>query len=271
MSKIIQLTDPHIVCDGRLAYDQVDTAAALTKAVDHINRMLPQIGPVDLAIVTGDLTDFGTADEYDRFRAIMEPLEIPYFAVPGNHDDREIMRAGFAKYHWMPSEGPIQFSVELSDFAVIGLDTRVPSAPHGNLTQASLDFLKEQLTRLGSKPVLVGLHHPPFMTGIHGMDIQNLREVDALREILNSHPREVRLICGHVHRNVTKMFGTVVCMTAPGTSHAVTLEQRFEADNSLTVEPSGYMLHEWRDGFVSHAIPIGTFDGPYPFSTAEYT
>lgn len=269
MTKIIQLSDPHIVPEGQFAYGQVDTGGALAKAVAHVNHMLPQIGPVDLAIVTGDLTDFGTAEEYDRFRKLMEPLEVPYLAVPGNHDDRETMRASFSDQDWMPTEGPIDWVADLPDFAVVGLDTRVPGSPHGHLSESSLDFLKGHLARLAGKPVLIGLHHPPFLTGIHGMDIQHLRETDALREILSSYAGEVRLVCGHVHRNVTKLFGDVICMIAPGTSHAVTLEHRFEAENSLTVEPSGFMLHEWRDGFVSHTIPIGTFDGPHPFSTAE--
>ena len=269
MTRVIQLSDPHIVREGRLAYDKVDTGTALAAAVAHVNRMLPQIGPVDLVIVTGDLTDFGTAEEYHRFRGIMAPLEIPYLAVPGNHDDREAMRTGFSDCDWMPSNGPIQWMKDLPDFAVVALDTHVPGAPHGHLTEASLDFLEGCLSGLSAKPVLVGLHHPPFLTGIHGMDIQHLRNSDALRESLNGHPGEVRLVCGHVHRHAAKLFGDVVCLIAPGTSHAVTLAQRSGIENSLTMEPSGFLLHEWRDGFVSHGIHIGDFEGPYPFSTAD--
>ena len=73
MTRIIQISDPHIVPNGQLAYGQVDTAAALASCVKTVNRLLPEIGPVDLAIVTGDITDFGTKEEYQRFREIMEP------------------------------------------------------------------------------------------------------------------------------------------------------------------------------------------------------
>jgi Icc protein len=265
MTKVIQITDTHIVREGQLAYDKVDTAAALAETVATINRMLPQIGPVDLAIVTGDLTDFGTTEEYHRFRGIMEPLQIPYRAVPGNHDDREAMRAAFADQEWMPSAGPIDWIADLGDFVLVGLDSSVPRAPHGLLTKDSLDFLKRQMSRLSPKPFLVGIHHPPFPTGILAMDEQNLRGSPELREVLDMHAGEVRLLCGHVHRNVAARFGNAICQIAPGTSHAVTLEQRRDATNSLTIEPGGFMLHEWRDGLVSHSIPVGTFDGPYPF------
>ena len=62
MTKIIQISDPHIVPLGELAYGQVDTSIYLRKCVETINRILPEIGPVDMAFVAGDLTDFGTAE-----------------------------------------------------------------------------------------------------------------------------------------------------------------------------------------------------------------
>lgn len=265
MAKVIQITDTHIVREGQLAYGKVDTAAALVETVTTVNRMLPQIGPVDLVIVTGDLTDFGTAEEYHRFCHIMAPLQIPFRAVPGNHDDREVMRAVFSDQEWMPSSGPIDWIADLGDFAVVGLDTNVPRAPHGRLADDSLDFLKRQMDRFSAKPFLVGAHHPPFETGIIAMDIQNLHDSAGLREVLDRHAGEVMLLCGHVHRSVTTRFGNAICQIAPGTSHAVTLEQRDDVVNSLTIEPGGFMLHEWRDGLVSHSIPVGPFEGPYPF------
>ena len=57
MTKIIQISDPHIVPKGQLAYGRVNTLDALNACVETINRILPDIGPVDLAIVTGDVTD----------------------------------------------------------------------------------------------------------------------------------------------------------------------------------------------------------------------
>ena len=62
MTRIIQISDPHIVPYGQLAYGQVDTAKALADCVETINRSLAEIGPVDMVIVTGDLTDFGTEE-----------------------------------------------------------------------------------------------------------------------------------------------------------------------------------------------------------------
>ncbi|MDH5529473.1 MAG: phosphodiesterase [Paracoccaceae bacterium] len=265
MTKIIQISDPHIVPHGQLAYGRVDTAPPLAECVATINRMLPLIGPIDMAIVTGDLTDFGTAEEYRRFRDIMAQLEVPYQAVPGNHDIRDAMRAAFSDQDWMPKTGAINWRHDLADLTLIGLDSTVDGASHGHLTEATLAYLREQLSDLKGRPVIVALHHPPFLTGIEKMDIQNLRESRPLAEILSAYTGELKLICGHVHRNIVSIFGGVVCQIAPGTSHAVSMDQRIGAPNCLTKEPGGFLLHEMRSGLVTHTIPIGQFDGPWLF------
>ena len=74
MTSFIQITDTHIVPEGQLAYGVSDTEGALRRAVAAINARLPVLGPVDCVVVTGDLTDHGTAGDYQRFRAIMADL-----------------------------------------------------------------------------------------------------------------------------------------------------------------------------------------------------
>ena len=269
MTRILQLSDPHIVPEGQLAYGVVDTAAALRDAVATFNRDLPLFGPVDLAIVTGDLTDFGTPEEYRRFREIMSALAVPYRVVPGNHDRREALRQAFAGESWMPASGPIHWSADLPDFGLIALDTLVEGAHHGALDPSALVFVQETLEGFAGKPVVVGMHHPPFATGILPMDVNNLRDSAALRALLEGYSGETRLICGHVHRSTTALFGSSIAMIAPGVSHSVTLDQRIENPHTLSLEPGGFMLHEWRDGLVSHTVATRFPADRYGFVTPE--
>ncbi|WP_067219565.1 phosphodiesterase [Stappia indica] len=266
MTKIIQISDIHIVPEGQLAYEKVDTAAALAETVATINRWLPAIGPVAMVIVTGDVTEHGTDEEYRRFQEIMAPLQLPWRAVPGNHDAREPMRASLAASGWMPESGPIDWVAEFDDLAVICLDTLVEGRPHGELAPASLETLSARLAVFGDKPVLLGLHHPPITSGIAAMDANNLHNAGALRDVIAGYKGEVRIVCGHLHRSIAGLVDGRICQVCPGTSHAVTLDQRANAGNSLTVEPGAMMLHELRDGvLLSHWIPVGRFDGPHPF------
>ena len=60
---IAQITDTHIKPKGGLAYGNlVDTATSLKNIVEHCNKFMPKI---DMAIVTGDLTDSGIIEEYE--------------------------------------------------------------------------------------------------------------------------------------------------------------------------------------------------------------
>lgn len=268
MTRIIQLSDPHIVAEGTLCYGVVDTGKALQQAVTTINRNLPLWGKVDMVIVTGDITDFGTAEEYARFRSIMADLALPVRVVPGNHDLRENMRTAFQDQDWMPESGGINWSAEFSDFGLICLDTLVEGHHHGELQPDALAFLSDTLKKLGNKPVVVGMHHPPFNTGIIPMDINNLRDSAELCKIIDSHPAEVRLVCGHVHRSVTRSFGKAIGLIAPGTSHTVTIDQRVENPHTLSLEPGAFMMHEWRDdGIVSHIIAGNYSNERHPFTT----
>ncbi|WP_420340054.1 phosphodiesterase [Roseibium sp.] len=266
MSKVLQISDTHIVPENQLAYETVDTAAALDDTVSTINRLLPQIGPIDLVLVTGDLTEHGTQEEYSRFKTLLGSLDVAYRAVPGNHDRRGTMRACFEVEEWMPASGPLNWSLDLDAFSVIALDSSVEDKAYGAFEPETLVFLERELDRLNDRPVLVGFHHPPLHVGIAPMDRNNLIKANGLEAAVSKYPGELRLVCGHLHRSIAGLFGSKLCQVCPGTSHAVTLDQRPENTNSLTVEPGGMMLHEWRDErFLSHLLPIGQFGGPHPF------
>lgn len=265
MSKILQITDTHIVPQNDLAYGRVETASALKATVETVNDMLDAIGPVDAVAITGDVTDYGNRADYERFKDIMASLKLPYLVLPGNHDDRENMRDAFASEHWMPANGPICWHLELEDFILIGLDSLVQGQAHGQLCKQSLGYLQNVMKEAKGKPLLLGFHHPPVTIGLHVMDQNNLWNTDDLADCLRSYNGDVRLITGHVHRSSTSLFANRICLTCPGPSHAVSMDLRTDAINCLTKEPGAFMLHERRDGFVSHVIPVGSFDGPHPF------
>src|SRR3954468_21474648 len=90
---IAHISDPHVVVPGALLYGRVDTADFLKRAVADLNRLDP---PPDIVVITGDLVDKGEPEEYDRLRALLAPLAMPIFVIPGNHDGREALRAAFA-------------------------------------------------------------------------------------------------------------------------------------------------------------------------------
>src|SRR3546814_5944891 len=107
---IAQITDLHIRMPGQKAYRVVETDRYLPPAIDALNRLDP--APT-LVIISGDLTDFGRPREYAHLKNMLDPLRVPYFLMPGNHDAREALVAAFPEHRYLRDmENHVQYSVE---------------------------------------------------------------------------------------------------------------------------------------------------------------
>lgn len=262
---IAQITDTHIRPDGRLAYGIVDTAAYLARAVAALNALEPR---PDLVVVTGDLVDFGRAEEYARLRALLAPLRMPYYLLAGNHDDRATLRTSFADHPYLAGADEfVQYTIEGWPVRIIALDTLIPGKGAGELCGRRLEWLAARLAEQPDRPTIIAMHHPPFRTGIAHMDAIGLSGAAALRKVVAPHPNVERIICGHLHRAIQVRFAGTIAGTAPCVAHQVALDLRPDGPSAFVMEPPGYQLHHWtpEDGLRSHTAFIGDFAGPYPF------
>jgi len=265
--RIAQISDLHIKPRGQLAYGRVDTAKALENCVAAVNAFRPA---PDFVVISGDLADTPVAEEYDYLLELLAPLKLPFAGIPGNHDERELMRAAFPKAAYAFSSGPLNQKIAIGELDLMLLDSSVPGKPHGELDALTLQWLDTMLCSSVDRPALVFLHHPPFLAGIWHMDRQNLTNAAELAAIIRRHPRVQLVATGHIHRAALTMFAGVPCTICPAPNHAVDLDLGHLREPSFKVEPPAFHLHSWfaGEGFghvVTHQVPIGTFDGPHPF------
>lgn len=267
---LAQLTDLHIREPGRLAYGRLDTAPYLRAAVQAINR-LPQ--RPDAVVLTGDLTDFGRAAEYEHLAQLLAPLTMPLYLLPGNHDERTQLRRSFAHHPYLGEGEFIQYTVSLganrdSALRLVALDTVEPGASGGRLCRQRLQWLDTTLQQHRGETIVVAMHHPPFETLIGHMDAIGLLEgAGELAEILRAHANVERVVCGHLHRSISTRFGGTLASTAPSAAHQVCLDLSPTAASAWTLEPPGFHLHACigPGQLVTHVAAIGKFEGPYPF------
>ena len=263
---IAQISDLHIKPPGALAYGRVDTARALQRCVAALNAFAPK---PDLVVISGDLADTPTPEEYEYLTRLLAPLKRPWVGIPGNHDSRAMMRAAFPHAYAHPA-GPLDQRVRIGGLDLLLLDSSVHGKPHGELEAVTLQWLDATLAAEPDRPALLFLHHPPFKAGIWHMDRQNLLNAGDLADIVRHHPRVQLIATGHVHRATLTMFAGVPTTICPAPNHAVDLDLAELREPSFKVEPPAFHLHAWfpGEGFgsvVTHQVPIGEFDGPHPF------
>jgi 3',5'-cyclic-AMP phosphodiesterase len=202
------------------------------------------------------------------------PLEIPFAAIPGNHDDRAMMRAALPDLGYAQASGPLNSVRAVGNLDVVLIDSTVPGSNYGTLDAAALTWLDGTLAASSTRPALLFLHHPPFVTGIAHMDVQNLRNADALAALLAKHKRARLIAAGHVHRATLSQFGSISATICPAPNHAVALDLDARMPPSFRIEPPAFHVHAWFSGggfgtIATHTVPIGDFEGPYPFFSAD--
>lgn len=271
MIVIAQITDTHIVAPGKLAYRVVDTAAHLATAVQYLAS--PPV-PIHAVMITGDLTDNGLPEEYQHFKKLIAPLTMPIFPIPGNHDHASHFREAFAQLSFVQESEDWCYALEVGGLRLVMLNSTIAGEPFGLITDERLAWLDRVLGEKPLQPAILALHHPPFLTGIAHMDVQNCKNSDALASVLSRHPQVLATICGHAHRSISTTFAGRPAYIAPSVAHSVTLDFSPDAKPAFHMEPPGILLHSWTpDGsvyghLVTHLVFPGSYPGPYPFFDA---
>ncbi|HET6305959.1 MAG TPA: phosphodiesterase [Rhodopila sp.] len=270
MSKMLicQLTDLHVRPRGMAANRVSETNMLAERAFRVASAFTPR---PDVAILTGDLTECGGEAEYENLAAILaRSLSMPAYVIPGNHDRRETLRLGLGHLPGVTDDPQfVQYAVEDHPVRLVMLDTLVPGESHGALSAAQLAWLDRTLAAEPEKPTLVGMHHPPFVTGIPHMDKIALRDAEAFRAVIARHSQVRRIVCGHHHRPIVGQCAQAVVSVAPSVAHQVELTFDPADPGAFNFEPPAFQLHKWdeRHGFVSHTVYTDHYAGPFPFLT----
>lgn len=262
---IAQISDLHIQLRGKDA-QLIQPERHLAACVDALNRLDPR---PELVVITGDLTEQGSNEEYQTLKRLLERLEIRFLLIPGNHDSPAMLREVFEDHAYLQNSSPfIQYAIDDYPLRIVGLDTTVPMHGHGRLCADRLAWLAETLAQAPKTPTVVLMHHPPFETGIARMDELGLLEGrDEFVKLIGAYPNIERILCGHLHRSIICRVGGTIASTCPSTAHQIELDLRAAPGKlHFNFEPPGYQLHRYGpQGLVTHHAVIGSFPGPYPF------
>ena len=262
---LVQLTDLHIRPLGMAAHRTAETNMLTERALRSVARLRTR---PDAVLLTGDLADNGQESEYAVLAEMLQRyITVPVYAIPGNHDARNTLRAGLSHLPGINQDPDfIHYTIETLPMRLVMLDTLIPGKGEGELCSARLDWLDRTLAAAPDRPTIVAMHHPPFATGIAHMDAIGLNNRDEFASVIARHKQVERILSGHVHRPITGRVAHAFASVAPSAAHQIEFSLGNEP-GAWNLEPAAFQVHALIGGnLVSHTVYVENFPGPYPFT-----
>jgi Icc protein len=205
--ELVQITDPHLYADTSEGLYGVKSFQTFQAVVAEAVKLKPQ-----LALLTGDLVHDETEQGYSHLRQALQPLNVPSYLIPGNHDDFAFMQAEF-------SGGQISCEkrIKLGNWQILMLNSQVPGQVIGHLDEKELKWLEQCLRDSGDLYSMVVLHHNPVPVGCKWLDPLGLDNADKLFELIAAQPQVKAVVCGHVHQEFSEERAGVQLMSTPST------------------------------------------------------
>jgi predicted phosphodiesterase len=195
--RFLHITDTHVTASGKNA--------------DAVRQLVAEIGAMNLrpafVVHTGDVTELGTPEEFDRYRAAIKDSPVPFYAAPGNHDVRW---SPLGKEAFTQALGPRYRSFDYGGCHFALLDSTVLLEHWGHFDAAMLKWLEGDLKKVKKgAPVFLFFHHG---IGLESRQVDN--EDDLLRVIA---PYNVAaILVGHGHSDLQWKINGVPCVMARG-------------------------------------------------------
>jgi Icc protein len=212
MSTILQITDPHLLDTEDDLLRGVPPAKTLHMILDEARKRFPNPGRI---VWTGDLAESESKDGYDLFREIIGDWYEQSLFLPGNHEDRELMRAALPQIHGTGNER-MSHVTEYNGWRLLLLDSREDGEVFGQLHSEDLDVITEAFRDDPDIPTLVFLHHQPVDMD-SWLDPGQLRNKDALAEALTGFHGVRGIFFGHIHSEFAADFVGMRAHATPST------------------------------------------------------
>ncbi|WP_457751441.1 metallophosphoesterase family protein [Thermococcus sp.] len=183
MLRIAHISDTHITGDSAYksyAYDLI---------TNEINRL-----NFDFVIHTGDVTNQGLREEYERATYELKKINKPLVVLPGNHDVRNV---GYKLFEDLI--GPLNGVYEFRGGVVIWVDSTIPDLSDGRVGGHKFRWLKKRLEEYSDRKFkIVAAHHHLIPLPDTGRERNVLYNAGDILGLLLLH--DVNLyVCGHKH------------------------------------------------------------------------
>lgn len=229
-TRIAVFADPHV------STREEGTSKLFEHTEAHFRAAVEDIATrdVDAVLSPGDLTKDGEPWNYETVDEILDQLDVPFYAVPGNHDVRkdgdEHDTPSIDRFVEQYTPGELPFHVEIGDLDVIGLnssggDDRLLDSHEGDVPEADREFLRDALADAENPLVLMHHNLPPTYDQLrsHRDEVEEdmaippvTRNTEELVDALSSGSDPL-VLTGHLHLPAVARVDGVRELMAPTT------------------------------------------------------
>jgi len=239
---IAQISDCHLPADPQQKYRGINPHKNLKSLIRKVKAMKP-----DLLLATGDLSEDGSRKSYRLLKQYLNLPGTPVLALPGNHDDAELLAEVFPG-------SPVE-TISVSDhgrWQIIRLNSCLPGKPEGQISDRALQDLECHLDNPERRPLLIAVHHQPISVGSPWIDKYPLLDPEPLLKLIDHHPNVKAVVWGHIHRAFeTQRNGTAMLGGPSSAINSLTDAQKF---TEYPVGPACRWLELKTDGTVQTGI-----------------
>lgn len=242
-TSILQITDMHILPGPEEALLGIDTEHYFHAVLEHAFAN----NHFDLILVTGDLAQDPCPASYLRILNSLAACNTPCICLPGNHDDYELMQQILNT-----SLVNCRKQIFLENWQLICLNSQIPDADGGRLSNQELLFLDDCLNSKPDLHALIAVHHHCLKTNSAWMDTMMIENSRELWAVIDKHPQVKAITTGHIHQAMDISQAFVRVLGTPSTCF------QFKPDsNTFSVETTapGYRLIQlYADGRLESDI-----------------
>jgi 3',5'-cyclic-AMP phosphodiesterase len=211
---VAQISDSHLYADANRALLDPQgnpvcvPETTLLMVLDHVGRLESR---PDLLLLTGDLSDDGSAESYQRLDRNLAGLGIPYHWIPGNHDSPGRMAMDL-------TGNSSHFSFRGWHFGLLSSKALPEGRDDGEVSAATLEEL-DRFLRAHLGPTLLAVHHPPLEIGSPWLDdCYPLRNASVLRQMISNFPQVKVVVSGHAHQFFSQQRRGILYLGTASTS-----------------------------------------------------
>ena len=252
--EVIAFSDPQTRNDDEIDYLRDDVVAELV-GTDAV-----------CGITLGDIM-YDDLSHYDRYNRIVAQIGIPFYNVPGNHDENydaandqlslETFKRYFGPNYYSFDYGKVHFMV-LDDVEYLGKNAKGRPQYQGKIVEKQLAWLENDLRFVPQDRLIVLTMHIPIFSGKGTEASINIINRDELFRILAGR-KNVLALAGHMHTLEHHFIGEslgwpgenpiheIICSAVAGAWWSGMKDERgIPVTNQSDGTPNGYHVIQFR-------------------------